>query len=154
MVGAPARAAPQTHRQTVYTDVDLTPFGFAPGQLWGEPTFFPCDASLAAQFEQLLAASTVRCASGTIGTGDAFVRKEMVPSIRQTFNNAVLCVEMESGAIAHTCSKLAVPCLAVRVLSDVPHSSDENQDEFSQHVDGVMDSLGALLAHFLAQLTF
>ena len=114
-------------REVVYTDVDLTSFGLAPGQMHGEPARFYPDARLLAIFDELVAAGAVphTCHCGLLGSADSHIAlPAQVEQIRERFRNEVLCVEMEGGAIAHVCTRFGVPFLIVRALSDVPAKGD------------------------------
>ena len=115
-------------REVVYTDVDLTAFGLAPGQMHGEPPRFFPDPRLLAIFDRLVAEGAVphTCHHGLLGSADSHIaRPGQVAQIRERFCNEVLCVEMEGGAVAHVCTRFGVPFLILRALSDVPaHGGD------------------------------
>jgi adenosylhomocysteine nucleosidase len=114
-------------REVVYTDVDLTTFGLAPGQMHGEPPRFYPDARLLAIFDRLAADGAVphTCHRGLLGSADSHIAQpEQIAQIRQRFRDEVLCVEMEGGAIAQICTRFGVPFLILRALSDVPSKGD------------------------------
>jgi len=114
-------------REVVYTDVDLTSFGLAPGQMHGEPARFYPDPRLLAIFDRLVADGAVphTCHHGLLGSADAHIAQpKQIAQIRQKFRNEVLCVEMEGGAIAQVCTRFGVPFLILRALSDVPAQGD------------------------------
>lgn len=114
-------------REVVYTDVGLTSFGLAPGQMHGEPTRYYPDPRLLAAFDALVAAGAVphTCHRGLLGSADAHIaRPEQIARIRELFADEVLCVEMEGGALAQTCTHFHTPFLIVRALSDVPARGD------------------------------
>ncbi|MBD5329944.1 MAG: 5'-methylthioadenosine/adenosylhomocysteine nucleosidase [Bacteroides sp.] len=68
--------------------------------------------------------SGMDCVYGLICSGDRFIHTaEEVAEIRSNFPD-VLAVDMESAAIAHTCSLCGVPVLIVRVMSDTPGEGD------------------------------
>ena len=120
-------------REVVYTDVDLTAFGLAPGQMHGEPARFYPDPRLLAVFDQLVAAGVVphTCHHGLLGSADSHIAQAaQITPIREKFNNEVLCVEMEGGAIAHVCTRFGVPFLILRALSDVPARGGDSALDF------------------------
>ena len=119
--------------EVVYTDVDLTAFGLAPGQMHGEPPRFYPDPRLLAIFDRLVAEGRVPhpCHHGLLGSADSHIAKpEQIARIRERFRNEVLCVEMEGGAIAHVCTRFGVPFLILRALSDVPAKGGDSAVEF------------------------
>lgn len=57
-------------------------------------------------------------------TGDQFITtKQELFHIKDKFNQA-LFVDMESNAIAHVCSKMNVPFISLRIISDTPWVED------------------------------
>ena len=117
--------------EIVYTDVDVTPLGFAYGQMMGCEPRFLASAELLARFQSLVAEHAVplTCHHGLLGSSDAFIYKqEQIALIRSHFNNAVQCVDMEGGAIAQACTRFGVPFLILRALSDVPCKGDNTLD--------------------------
>lgn len=84
----------------VYTDVDVTPFGFAYGQMYGEPPRFYPDPRLLACFDALVAEGriTQTCHHGLLGSADAFItRPDQLALIRDKFHGEVACVECEQA---------------------------------------------------------
>jgi len=123
----------------LYHDVDVTAFGYAPGQLPGQPQIFPVNDDLIAKAENALGelrAESVLPADlnhcrGLIGSGDTFMhRPEVIAELRTLFPD-VAAVEMEGAAIAHCCSLFSVPALVIRALSDIAGTeSPVTFDEF------------------------
>ncbi|MDR1257308.1 MAG: 5'-methylthioadenosine/adenosylhomocysteine nucleosidase, partial [Spirochaetaceae bacterium] len=125
----------------VYHDFDITPFGYAAGQVPGmKDAFFPADSAalktgLSAvdelKNEGLLPAS-LNHVEGLIGSGDVFVcSAARVGEIVKLFP-AVRAVEMEGAAIAHTCSLFSVPCLVIRAMSDI--AGEESPMKFDEYL--------------------
>jgi adenosylhomocysteine nucleosidase len=111
----------------IYHDVDVCAFGYAPGQIPGQPTIFPVSDNLGRQAEraidQLKADGVLPVAlnrrRGLIASGDVFMHEpERIAHVRATFP-LVCAVEMEGAAIAHTCALFGVEALIIRALSDV-----------------------------------
>lgn len=117
--------------EVVYTDVDVTPLGFAYGQVLGSPPRFSTCPELHAQFNAVLAAMEHPpvCHRGLLGSADSFIYKaSQIESIKENFGGQVQCVEMEGGAIAHVCSRFGVPLLILRSLSDAPGQGVNTMD--------------------------
>ena len=120
-------------------DVDVTAFGYAPGQLPGHPPVFLVSEDLVAGAEKALcelkaegalpAALNYRC--GLIASADAFMhRPEDIANLRSLFPD-VAAVEMESAAIVHCCSLFSVPAIVIRAISDIAGAeSPVTFDEF------------------------
>lgn len=108
-------------------DVDVTAFGYRPGQIPGQEAEFPTSAELVeraeAVMEDLLREGVfppgTRHHRGLLVSGDAFIADpNKATSIRKNFPDAV-AVEMEAAAIAQVCSHFAVPLVVTRALSDI-----------------------------------
>jgi adenosylhomocysteine nucleosidase len=113
----------------VHHDVDVTAFGYAPGQVPGLPATFVSDPALVALAESCL--EGIPHTKGLIGSGDVFVHDaEVIARIRSRFPG--LCaVEMEAAAIAQACSLTETPFVVVRALSDIAgKESPMKFDEF------------------------
>jgi adenosylhomocysteine nucleosidase len=130
----------------VYHDVDVTSFGYAPGQVPGMPPIFPVPEELIARAEQAVdelkkegrLPPTFNHVRGLIGSADTFMDKpDRINAVRTTFPN-LRAVEMEGAAVAHTCFLFSVPSLIIRAVSDVAGTeSPVTHDQFlpvaSQH---------------------
>ena len=111
----------------VYHDVDVTAFGYAPGQVPRQPPIFPVDEKLVKfaqdavdelKKENVLPADFNYC-PGLIGSGDIFMHEpERIANTRKIFPD-IAAVEMEGAAIAHCCNLFEIPVLVIRALSDV-----------------------------------
>jgi adenosylhomocysteine nucleosidase len=111
----------------VYHDVDVTAFGYAPGQVPRQPPVFPVDEKLVSaakesinelKKENLLPADFNYC-PGLIGSGDSFMHEpDRIANVRKIFPE-IAAVEMEGAAIAHCCNLFEIPVLVIRALSDV-----------------------------------
>jgi adenosylhomocysteine nucleosidase len=130
----------------VYHDVDLTAFGYAPGQLPGQPAVFPVQEDLILEAEQAVdelkrekvLPGDLNRRRGLIGSGDVFMHDPgRIAAVRNLFPD-LGAVEMEGAAIAHTCALFKVPSLIIRALSDIagaesPVSFDEFLPVASKH---------------------
>lgn len=71
---------------------------------------------------------------GDIVSGDRFVSEEKeILRINKLFPTAIAC-EMEAGAIAQVCTKLNVPFIVVRSLSDIVHH-DNSAIDFMENLE-------------------
>ena len=117
--------------QVAYTDVDVTPLGFAYGQILGSEPRFNADSKLLAHLRCVLNTHPVPipCHHGLLGSSDSFIyQQEQLERINRHFGDAVHCVDMEGGAIAHTCTRFRVPFLILRVISDLPRKGENAPD--------------------------
>ncbi|KPN74251.1 MULTISPECIES: 5'-methylthioadenosine/adenosylhomocysteine nucleosidase [Neisseria] len=118
--------------RVAHHDVDVTAFGYVPGQIPQMPAEFESDGELVAK--AAVAADAFEGADvhkGLIVSGDQFIHSsEKVDFIRRNFNN-VLAVEMEAAAIAQICFQLDMPFVTVRAVSDAADEQAEiSFDEF------------------------
>jgi len=123
----------------LYHDVDVTAFGYAPGQLPGQPPVFPADENLILKAEQAvdelklekILPAGLNHIRGVIGSADIFMcEPEKIDSVRRRFPG-IAAVEMEGAAIAHCCHLFSVPFLVIRALSDIAgEESPVKFDEF------------------------
>ncbi len=96
------------------------------GQIQGMPLYFEGEPKLV---ELLRGQPGVHC--GLICSGDRFIDTiGEVEAIRERFP-AVLAVDMESAAIAHTCHMRRTPFLSLRVISDSPGASHNNSAQYT-----------------------
>ncbi|MDR3138305.1 MAG: 5'-methylthioadenosine/S-adenosylhomocysteine nucleosidase [Treponema sp.] len=111
----------------LYHDVDVTAFGYAPGQLPGQPAVFPVPGDLIQLAERAVDGlkgegrlpAGFNHVRGLIGSGDVFMHDpERIVAVRRIFP-ALKAVEMEGAAIAHSCALFSVPALIIRALSDI-----------------------------------
>jgi adenosylhomocysteine nucleosidase len=125
----------------VYHDVDISPFGYAAGQVPGmKDAFFtiekPVIRTALRAIDQLkdegLLPASLNHVEGLIGSGDVFVCDDArVGEIVKLFP-AVRAIEMEGAAIAHACSLFAVPCLVIRAMSDI--AGKESPIKFDEYL--------------------
>ncbi|MDR0597324.1 MAG: 5'-methylthioadenosine/adenosylhomocysteine nucleosidase [Treponema sp.] len=114
----------------IYHDVDVTAFGYEPGQLPGMPAVFQTPEDLLRRGEAAvdglkqegLLPPDFTHRRGLIGSADVFMHETgRIDGLRKTFP-AVKAVEMEGAAIAHACRLLGTPALIIRSLSDIAGS--------------------------------
>ncbi|MCP2040709.1 adenosylhomocysteine nucleosidase [Neisseria sp. HSC-16F19] len=105
--------------EAAHHDVDVTVFGYAPGQVPQQPARFGADERLAAAAERAAAAfAGAAVHRGLVVSGDQFVNDSgKIAAIRGHFAD-VQAVEMEAAAIAQTCHQQGVPFVIVRAVSD------------------------------------
>ena len=107
-------------KDVVQHDFDLTPLGYAPGELFGigSPSL-PADANMCKSAVKAVrkCAPEVKVFEGRVCTGDQFIStKEQKSAIVAKFGG--LCCEMEGGAIAQICYQNKIPFVIIRAISD------------------------------------
>jgi adenosylhomocysteine nucleosidase len=134
----------------VHHDVDVTAFGYAPGQVPGLPAVFPSDAALVALADRCLSASKTPHTKGVVGSGDVFVHDAtVIARIRATFPD--LCaVEMEAGAIAQVCHQTNTPFVVLRALSDI--AGKESPMKFDEFLPLASKNSSALVLAMVKEL--
>jgi adenosylhomocysteine nucleosidase len=138
----------------VYVDVDLCNLGCRHGQLVGEPEHFPAAPEFLKIAKSLEGELHCPVHYGRFGSLDQFVRRDK-PAVIQEIHDTepeVICVEMESTAIAHVCAKFSVPMLAIRVLSDVAIASEDGTKSFIETLGTAAKRVVVFIAKFLAKL--
>ena len=115
----------------VYHDVDVTAFGYAYGQMAGQPLYFNSDKNFITRIQESLSQAEQTWHLGLIATGDSFIAGEdKIASIKSHFPD-VLAVEMEGAAIAQAAQALSLPFLVIRAMSDnANHEASISFDEF------------------------
>lgn len=107
-------------RDAVQHDYDLTPLGFAPGEVDGIGSpFIPADESLRQKAINAVnqCAPEVHIFEGRICSGDQFINSDaQKKAITDKFGG--LCCEMEGAAIAQICCLNEVPFVIIRAISD------------------------------------
>ena len=117
----------------VQHDFDITPIGFAPGQLDGvDSASLPADEGMRASAVNAVkeCAPEVHVFEGRVCTGDQFISSaEQKEAIVSKFGG--LCCEMEGGAIAQICCQNKIPFVIIRAISDkADGSADMDYTEF------------------------
>ena len=114
----------------VMHDFDVTPLGYAPGQVPGlDVLAFPADAGMR---EAVVAAAAevapdIKALPGRVVSGDQFISTpEQKERILSTFGGS--CCEMEGCAIAQAAYLNGVPFVVVRAISDKPGAADQVVD--------------------------
>lgn len=111
----------------VYHDMDVTIFGYAPGQVPGTPSAeFVADSHMVElAMESCKAVNPdVTCRKGRVVTGDQFISsKEVKERLINDFGG--FCTEMEGCAIAHAATKNNLPFVIIRAISDKADDSAE-----------------------------
>ena len=111
----------------VYHDMDVTIFGYAPGQVPGTPAAeFKADShmiDLAVESCKKVNPD-ITCRKGRVVTGDQFISsKEVKERLIHVFGG--FCAEMEGCAIAHASTLNNLPFVIIRAISDKADDSAE-----------------------------
>ncbi len=132
-------------------DVDVTPFGYEPGQVPGLPTCFLADPKLvqvAQEATEML--GNLDHKTGLIASGDRFMHEpDDVARVRARFP-AMLAVEMEAAAIAQACHLFETPFVIIRALSDI--AGQENAVTFEQFLETAAQNAAQLILNMLHRL--
>lgn len=118
--------------EVTHHDVDVTAFGYVPGQVPGMPETFRSDEKLIA-----IAKTAVEeigqhpHATGLIASGDVFMSdRDRVADVRKLFPT-MIAAEMEAAAVAQVCHQFGTPFVVIRALSDIAgKDSSISFDEF------------------------
>jgi len=134
--------------EVLHHDVDVTAFGYAPGQVPGLPAVFPSDPGLVALAERSL--QGIPHTKGQIGSGDIFVHEPAVISRILARFPDLCAVEMEAAAIAQVCHLNATPFVVVRALSDI--AGKESPMKFDEFLPLASKNSSRLVLEMLKQL--
>ncbi|OCG02855.1 5'-methylthioadenosine/S-adenosylhomocysteine nucleosidase [Gilliamella sp. wkB112] len=133
-----------------YHDVDLTAFGYQPGQMSGCPVTFAADQHYKSLAKYCIEKHGVNAVEGAIGSGDAFINgKQTLANIKQTFPNAI-AVEMEAAAIGHVCWLFKVPFVVVRAISD--NGDNESAVDFQSFLKLAAKQSSLIVESMLSEL--
>lgn len=132
-------------------DVDVTAFGYEPGQLPRLPAAFTADPALiAAAVRSINTLGFCKTKTGLITTGDVFMYDpERINKTRATFPQ-MLAVEMEGAAIAQVCHQLNTPFVVIRSLSDI--AGKESPTSFDAYLDIASKNSSAMVVELLREL--
>ena len=119
----------------VQHDFDLTPLGYAPGELDGIGSVsLPADPEMREKAVKAAkeCAPEIHVFEGRVCTGDQFISAdEQKNRITEVFGG--LCCEMEGGAVAQVCCQNEIPFVIIRAISDKADGSAEmNFKEFEE----------------------
>ncbi|MBU1438966.1 MAG: 5'-methylthioadenosine/S-adenosylhomocysteine nucleosidase [Gammaproteobacteria bacterium] len=133
-------------------DVDVTAFGYEPGQVPRLPAAFIAHPELIAAAEQSITKlGFCRTKKGLITTGDVFMcDPERIAKTRATFPT-MLAVEMEGAAIAQACYQLNTPFVVIRSLSDI--AGKESPTSFEAYLEVASRNSSAMVVELLDKLS-
>lgn len=98
-----------------YHDVDVSNFGYKIGQIPGDERYYNCDMDFV---NKKLVRSKYSIRKGIILSGDSFITRENL-NLTNLVNEECLCCEMESAAVGQVCTKLKIPFVIIRSISDL-----------------------------------
>lgn len=120
--------------ELVQFDVDLTNFGYAPGQPAGMPARFECDAQLIdLALTQVAGFADINAIKGLIGTSDKFICEAADTQHIASLFPTVAAVEMEGAAIAQACHMANTRCVVIRCISDL--ANEESTHTFEEYLE-------------------
>lgn len=132
-----------------YSIADATAFGYAPGQVPGQPEAFAADPALTAAAEAAAREVAPAVRTGLMLSGDAFVTAPLADPMRERHPGA-LSADMETTGIVQVCAASDVPVTAVRAISDLCGPAAGQQ--FHLELDVVAETSAAAVAALLARL--
>ena len=135
--------------RAVQWDVDLTPFGRAPGETAFGVRFFPSDPGLLARAEAAARALGFPFRRGVVATGDRFLADPEEAGRLRTLHGAD-AVEMEGAAALMVAFRFRHPMALVRMVTD--GAGEEAAWDFQAFLKAASRRLG-LLARALAAYT-
>lgn len=116
----------------VHHDVDVTGFGYEPGQMAGMPNVYYPNTQLMRAAQEACREMAIEPVIGQIASGDQFINSaSKIATIATTFPT-VRAAEMESAAIAQTAYVLGVPFVIIRAISD--SANEEASMSFDQFI--------------------
>ena len=132
-------------------DVNVTAFGYEPGQLPQQPAAFVSDEKLIAVARQVMDQfPEMQSRIGLICTGDQFMcEPEHIEQVRQTFPT-MMAAEMEAAAIAQVCHQFKLPFVVIRSLSDI--AGTESPSSFEEYLEVAAKNSSDMIVAMLKQL--
>lgn len=101
----------------LYHDVDVTAFGYEPGQVPRLPKIFATDPVLTQTLTACVKELGFRPYTGLVASGDSFITGSDLRAVLATRYGAQ-AVEMEGAAVAHACYLNHIPFALLRAISD------------------------------------
>ena len=133
-------------------DVDVTAFGYEPGQVPRMPAGFAAAPALIAIARAAVTElhDGIQCKEGLICTGDQFMcDPERIARARSLFPT-MAAVEMEGAAIAQVCHQFGVPFVITRSLSDI--AGKESPDSFDAYLETASRHSSAMVVAMLERM--
>ncbi len=125
-------------------DVDVTAFGYEPGQVPGLPAAYVADEKLIALAQQSIdEIGEHSYATGIFASRDSFMNNpDHVDKVRTLFPT-MIAAEMEAAAVSQVCHQFGTPFVVIRALSDVagkdaPISFDEFLPVAARHATEIV----------------
>ena len=117
----------------MYHDVDVTNFGYVPGQMAGMPVRFAADSALVeAAYAAAEAINPGHTRKGSVASGDQFVCDQSLKDKIIAVTGAC-CTEMEGAAIAQAAYRNGIPFVIIRAISDkADNSADMDYPTFER----------------------
>ncbi|QOQ39683.1 5'-methylthioadenosine/S-adenosylhomocysteine nucleosidase [Trueperella pecoris] len=135
----------------VHGAADATAFGYAPGQVPGQPEYFEATADLV-EAAQAASQANRSTHAGLVVSSDSFITEANVANMRTTFPG-VLSADMESQALAQIAHAFDIPFASVRSISDVVGASDAKKQAqtFNEELDGVATAAARTVLDLLSR---
>lgn len=136
----------------LHHDVNVTHFGYMPGQMAGMPEKFSSHSLLVEAATQAAAKiDTIKCINGLVCTGDSFIgTDEAAEKVRSLFPN-IAAAEMEGAAIGQTCYMLSRPFVIIRSLSDI--AGKTSTVSFNKYIETASKNSAELVVGMIENLS-
>lgn len=126
--------------------------GNVKGQIQDLPARFDADSAMIQKIEKVAEKSHKPIHIGLLCSGDQFITtKDEILNIRKNFPEA-LAVDMESGAIAHTCYLYKTPFICCRLISDTPALTDNHTKQYEKFWETAADKSFSFLNLMIGSL--
>ena len=129
-------------------DIDVSPIGFAFGELPRLPVYYPVREHWLTQLDRVARELNDVHHLGVIATGESFIyQQHQVELIKQRFPDTIAC-EMEAAAVAQVCHMHDIDFVILRNLSDV--AGEEAQVNFMEYIEQAGRKSAELVLNFIA----
>lgn len=131
-------------------DIDISPIGFAYGELPQLPVYYKTHSSFSKKLLTICQQMALKAHTGPIATGDSFVYQDtQLATIKQRFDGVIAC-EMEAAAVAQVCHLYQKDFIMIRNLSDM---ADEHAPiNFQDYVIQAGKKTSRLLFEFIKNI--
>ncbi len=131
-------------------DVDISPIGFAFGELPRLPVYYQASEKWMKLLDNVATELHDPHHIGTIATGESFIyRDQQVEIIKQRFDDVLAC-EMEAAAVAQVCHLHGIDFVMLRNLSDV--AGEDAQVNFNQYIHQAGQKSTELVLRFIKKI--
>lgn len=137
--------------QVCHHDIDVSPIGFAYGELPRLPVYFPVKERWLELLDQVVNELYDVHHVGIIASGESFIYQQgQVELIKQRFPETMAC-EMEAAAVAQVCHMHDIDFVILRNLSDV--AGEDAQVDFMEYIEQAGRRSTELVLSFIERIS-